>query len=140
MRISTAEIKSLMKDCAAQEGMYTTSDFCDYIRKRSEKEFTSGQIAGALAQLVDTGHLVRVERGLYRGTATKQAEKKAEQESGADREPSSFRKKIVECLQDTKRKLTQIAGEENILEMDEEDYRLVLEIKKINEEIEEIIK
>ena len=34
MRISTAEIKILIKECVKSYGMYTTADFKDYINKK----------------------------------------------------------------------------------------------------------
>lgn len=140
MKISTAEIKSLMKECVTREGKYTTADFCDYIKMKSDKRFTSGQIAGAISQLVDTGYLVRVERGLYEGTSAIQKKGETEGAFSMGGKNSGFQRKIMECLENTKRQLTQIAGEENIFKMSEEDYRLACEVKKINDEIEKIIK
>ncbi len=65
MRISTAEIKMLIKECVKQEGMYTALDFKEYIAVNSGKDVTRGQISGAVSQLVDAKEIVRVGRGLY---------------------------------------------------------------------------
>ena len=65
MRISTAEIKMLIKECVRQGGMYTAPDFKEYIVANSGKDVTRGQISGAVSQLVDTKEIVRVGRGLF---------------------------------------------------------------------------
>ena len=65
MRISTAEIKMLIKECVRQGGMYTAPDFKEYIVENSGKDVTRGQISGGISQLVDTKEIVRVGRGLY---------------------------------------------------------------------------
>lgn len=65
MRISTAEIKMLIKECVKQGGMYTAPDFKEYIILNSKKDVTRGQISGAVSQLIDTKEIVRVGRGLY---------------------------------------------------------------------------
>ena len=43
----------MILDCVKTPGMYTGADFSEYIRLNSDKDFTRGQISGALAQLVD---------------------------------------------------------------------------------------
>lgn len=65
MKMSTAEIKFLIKDCVKKSGMYTPSDFKDYITQKSDKDVTRNQITGAINQLVDSKDIIRVERGLY---------------------------------------------------------------------------
>ncbi len=65
MKISTAEIKMLIRKCVESEGFYTADDFKKYINLHSKKEFTRGQISGALAQLVDSKDISRIDRGLY---------------------------------------------------------------------------
>ena len=65
MKISTAEIKMLIKECIKQGGMYTARDFKEYIVANSGKDVTRGQISGAVSQLVDMKEIVRVGRGLY---------------------------------------------------------------------------
>ena len=65
MKISTAEIKMLIKECVRQGGMHTAPDFKEYIAANSGKDVTRGQISGAISQLVDTKEIVRVGRGLY---------------------------------------------------------------------------
>ncbi|WP_461878499.1 hypothetical protein [Fusicatenibacter sp.] len=65
MKMSTAEIKFLIKDCVKKPGMYTPSDFKDYITQKSDKDVTRNQITGAINQLVDSKDIIRVERGLY---------------------------------------------------------------------------
>lgn len=52
MRISTAEIKMLIKECVRQGGMYTAPDFKEYIVENSGKDVTRGQISGGISQLV----------------------------------------------------------------------------------------
>ena len=49
MRISTAEIKMLIKECVRQGGMYTAPDFKEYIVANSGKDVTRGQISGAVS-------------------------------------------------------------------------------------------
>ena len=65
MKITTAEVKILIKECVKTCGMYTAADFKNYIIKKSGKDVTRNQITGAIGQLMDTKDIVRVERGLY---------------------------------------------------------------------------
>lgn len=41
MKISTAEIKMLIRKCVESEGFYTADDFKKYINLHSKKEFYS---------------------------------------------------------------------------------------------------
>ena len=52
MKISTAEIKIMIKECIRIPGMYTATDFRNYINMNSQKEVTRGQISGAISQLI----------------------------------------------------------------------------------------
>lgn len=54
MKISTAEIKIYIIECVKTYGMYTNDDFKKYIIQKSGKIPTKNQIAGAIAQLVDS--------------------------------------------------------------------------------------
>ena len=65
MRISTAEIKMLIKKCVSNGGTYTVEDLKNYITANSDKEMTRGQLSGAVFQLADAKEIIRVERGLY---------------------------------------------------------------------------
>ena len=65
MKISTAEIKIYIIECVKTYGMYTNDDFKKYIIQKSGKIPTKNQIAGAIAQLVDSNDISRVGRGLY---------------------------------------------------------------------------
>ena len=47
MKISTEEIKELLKECAAQMEECRPQDFRQYIRLHSDKDCTDGQLAGA---------------------------------------------------------------------------------------------
>ncbi len=66
MRLTTAEIKMLLRQCAADEEIHPIEDFKRFIAERTEKNYSVGQLSGALAQLAALGELENVERGLYR--------------------------------------------------------------------------
>lgn len=48
MKITTAEVKILIKECVKTCGMYTAADFKNYIIKKSGKDVTRNQITGAI--------------------------------------------------------------------------------------------
>ena len=98
MRISTAEIKLLIRKCISQGGMYTTADFCEFINRESDKNYTRGQISGSLAQLVDLGYIVRIDRGLYKGTEKSQKDRNEEEPNKNYKKNQLFKKEAVDCL------------------------------------------
>ena len=65
MKMSTAEIKMIIKEQIKDGTNYTPSDFAELLKKTSDKSFTIGQLSGAIKQLADNGVIGRKERGLY---------------------------------------------------------------------------
>ena len=92
MRISTAEIKMLIKECIKQGGMYTAPDFKEYIVANSGKDVTRGQISGAITQLVDMKEIVRVGRGLYAKDIKSTSSKKKNLDNKAEDPPAKYRR------------------------------------------------
>ena len=105
-----------------------------------EKEFTSGQIAGAVKQLADSGDLIKVERGLYRGKMVQKENRSEQEEIRAEVEGSEFQKRIKDFLVKAQKDLVEAVNAGNILEMSKEDYILLDEMKKLKQEIERIEK
>lgn len=135
MKISTAEIKNLLKTCTADGGSYTPQDFYRYIRQHTEKEFTKGQVAGAVAQLVDKGDLVNIERGLYKSGLKNRTDAAISVMTSGN---SPFAAEIGMCLERTKRELSQIVEKVDILNMRKDEFELLGEIKSFNEILEVI--
>lgn len=139
MKLSTAEIKMLIKQCASTSNNCTPKDFTAYIEKKSDKEFTRGQIAGAVSQLVDKKELISIERGLYRlgNIEVKDTYKKASQSTSNFH--SQFAFEIADCLNDTVKELSQIVEKTDVLGMSREEFQLLVDVKQIREKMEQII-
>lgn len=135
MKISTAEIKMLIKECVKSCGMYTAADFSNYIRLNSGKEVTRGQISGAISQLVDTHDIVRVGRGLYskddRAFLDKNTAFRSETEN-------VFRKEIYDTLCKIETELANAVSSIDIWDLNGENFEIVSRIRGLKGAIEEI--
>ena len=94
MRISTAEIKMLIKKCVSNGGTYTVEDLKNYITANSDKEMTRGQLSGAVFQLADAKEIIRVERGLY----SKNVMSAFNEESTESQENSELKEELYKTL------------------------------------------
>lgn len=94
MKISTAEIKMLIKKCVSKGGSYTVADLKNYITANSDKEMTRGQLSGAVFQLADAKEIIRVERGLY----SKNAMSAFDEESMESQENSELKEELYKTL------------------------------------------
>lgn len=135
MKISTAEIKMLIKECVESCGIYTAADFGNYIRLNSGKDFTRGQISGALAQLVDTKDIVRVGRGLYSKDAKSISNRSAISRNETE---NKLQKEIYDALSKVEKDLAKVTGSINIWELDGENFEIVAKIRGLKKSIEEI--
>lgn len=132
-KISTAEIKRLIKSYVREGKYYTAVDFMDYVRKESGKKFTRGQISGAVAQLVDAGNIIRVERGLYiKG-------EKAEEDVQSDEKikDNTFKNNIRTALgemQDILSKVTSVQP----LDLSADEFELLSDLRIEKERLEKI--
>lgn len=139
MRISTAEIKILILELIEDGKMHTVSDFKEFISQRSNKEWTSGQVAGALYQLVEARKLSNIERGLYKKGETGEGQTNASiQYNRANQGESQFRNQIGKCLRETEKRLEEIANQINVMKLDAIDFEFLREVKLLNEQIKTI--
>lgn len=105
----------------------------DYVRKESGKKFTRGQISGAVAQLVDAGNIIRVERGLYiKG-------EKAEEDVQSDEKikDNTFKNNIRTALgemQDILSKVTSVQP----LDLSADEFELLSDLRIEKERLEKI--
>ena len=135
MRISTAEIKILIKDCIKQEGMYTASDFKEYIAVNSGKDVTRGQISGAVSQLVDTKEIVRVGRGLYAKDMKVTINKK---KSIVHEEEDTLKTQIYNTLIKVEKELATTISSIDIWKVNDENFEIVTKMRELKDYIEEI--
>jgi len=135
MKISTAEIKMLIKECVKQSGMYTAPDFKDFIVENSEKEVTRGQISGAISQLVDTKEIVRVGRGLYAKDMKVTINKK---KSMDDKVEDTLKIQIYNTLIKVEKELATTIGSIDIWKLNGENFEIVTKMRELKDSIEEI--
>jgi Ulp1 family protease len=135
MKISTTEIKMLIKECVSSYGMYTATDFGNYIRSNSGKDFTRGQISGAIAQLVDANEIVRIGRGLYSKDDKSISDKNIASNSEAE---NLFQKEIYDTLCIVEKDLAKVTGSVNIWELDGKNFEIVAKIRELKKSIDEI--
>ena len=135
MRISTAEIKMLIKECVRQGGMYTAPDFKEYIVANSGKDVTRGQISGAVSQLVDTKEIVRVGRGLYAKDMKVTANKK---KSNDDEVKDTLKIQIYNTLIKVEKELATTISSIDIWKLNGENFEIVTKTRELKDCIEEI--
>lgn len=136
MKISTAEIKVLIRECVKTYGMYTTADFKNYITQKSGKEVTRNQITGAIGQLIDTKDIVRIERGLYSKDVN-------HIDIGADANNDTaniLKKEIYRTLNKMEDDLINKLGSISVLDLDRDNYAIITKVRALRESIEEIKK
>lgn len=138
MKISTAEIKVLLKECVKTEGNYTVLDFSEYVAKNSNKSFTKSQVSGAIAQLLDTGDIVRIERGLYR-------RKTGETKNNANIKTTKcknnlFAQEAVQCLNKMEDMLADFANSKKIWQLNESEFEILAKMRELKESLEELRK
>lgn len=135
MRISTAEIKMLIKECIKQGGMYTALDFKEYILLNSKKEVTRGQISGAISQLVDTKEIVRIGRGLYAKDAKVNISKK---ERVDDEVEDALKIQINNTLIKVEKELATTISSIDIWKLNGENFEIVTKMRELKDFIEDI--
>ncbi len=141
MKISTAEIKKLMIECAADEKPHSVADFKRYILENSDKEFTPGQISGAIYQLSETGELDNIERGLYRSTGKVVSHINEEADTRTLEkleEKAEYRTLIRLCLEQTEQQLEGIVSNINVWKLTSAEFEFLGEIKKLNEQMKRV--
>ena len=132
MKMSTAEIKMIIKKQISDGKNYTPSDFSELLKATSDKTFTIGQLSGAIKQLADNGDIQKKERGLYC-----RAEDHMENKKYATQ--SETKKKQNESLKKTNTKETGARMLEFLPHGDERGHLVVVEgMKDIPFEIKRI--
>lgn len=134
MKLTTAEIKIFIRNCVGHGESKTVAEIEAYIKQSSDKQFTKGQLAGAIAQLVDRNELMRVERGIYR-----KAEEIEDSNGVSAQNDVNFRMQINACLKRTAVDLARIVSSVDILAADEEDFELLNRIRTLRGDMESII-
>jgi len=137
MKISTAEIKLLLKECVRSEGVYTISDFSRYISLKSDKAFTKSQVSGAISQLVDTGMIARVERGLYKGPTQEMGEESKEKKGKIK---TRFAQEAIDFLDEIENKFADFVNSKEIWKLDEHEFEILSEMRELKERMEKICK
>lgn len=135
MKIATAEIKMLIKECVGSCGMYTAADFGNYIRVNSGKDVTRGQISGAISQLVDSKEIVRIGRGLYSKDAKSFSNKNIADNNEIE---NLFQKEIYDTLSKVEKDLAKVTASINIWELDGKNFEIVAKMRELKKSIEEI--
>lgn len=133
MKISTAEIKMLIKECVKKEGVYTAKDFKNYILANTQKEVTQGQIAGGISQLVDSKAIIRIERGLY-----EKYKEPAQSISGENEEKNKLKAELYDTLNKVEKELVNAIGKVNVWDLNEEDFELIKQIRELKSSITQI--
>ena len=132
MRISTAEIKIMIKECIRIPGMYTATDFRNYINMNSQKEVTRGQISGAISQLIDSKEIIRVGRGLY--SKDTQSIKKTTNDEAED----TLKNNIYNTLSKIEDELMNAIGAVNVWEVNSDNFAVITKMRELKDSIEEI--
>ena len=135
MRISTAEIKLLIKACVKQGGIFTAPDFKEYITNNSSKEVTRGQISGAISQLVDTKDIVRIGRGLYAKDINSTL--KTEQSSDPKVE-DTLKVQIYNSLVNVEKELAATISSIDIWKLNGENFEIVSKVRELKDTIDKI--
>lgn len=135
MRISTAEIKMLIKECIKQGGMYTAPDFKEYIIVNSGKEVTRGQISGAMAQLVDAKEIIRVGRGLYAKDIKSTSSKKKNSDNKSE---DTLKIQIYNILTKVEDELATTISSIDIWKLNDDNFEIVTRMRELKDSIEEI--
>ena len=138
MKISTAEIKKLILICAADETPHSVADFKRYILENSDKEFTPGQISGAIYQLSETGELDNIERGLYRIKRKDIPHMNEKTDARNIEKEAEYRTLIRLCLEQTEKQLEEIVNNINVWKLTSAEFEFLGEIKKLNEQMKRI--
>lgn len=135
MKISTAEIKMYIKECVKMQGMYTATDFRNYIGMKSQKEITRGQISGAISQLVDSEDIIRVGRGLYSKDEKSISNKNVNVNNEAE---DSLKRDIYNTLNKVEGELVNAIGAINVWELNSDNFEIITKIRELKTSIEEI--
>ena len=134
MKISTAEIKMLIKKCVSKGGSYTVADLKNYITANSDKEMTRGQLSGAVFQLADAKEIIRVERGLY----SKNAMSSFDEESMESQENSELKEELYKTLSKIEIELINVMGNIDIWNLSGEEFELITKVRELKSAIAQI--
>ena len=134
MRISTAEIKMLIKKCVSNGGTYTVEDLKNYITANSDKEMTRGQLSGAVFQLADAKEIIRVERGLY----SKNVMSAFNEESTESQEKSELKEELYKTLNKIEKELLNVIGNVDIWNLSGEEFELITKVRELKSAIAQI--
>lgn len=133
MKITTAEIKLLLKECIKTDKIYTISDFSSYISQNSDKTFTKSQISGAVNQLLDLEDIVRIERGLYKRNI------KEKDISNIERhKKTQFMQESVDFLENIENNFNIFISSKISDELEDVDFEILSKMMKTKKEIRKL--
>ena len=140
MKISTAEIKMLIKKCVSKGGSYTVADLKNYITANSDKEMTRGQLSGAVFQLADAKEIIRVERGLYSKNAMSAFDEESMEsmESMESQENSELKEELYKTLSKIEIELINVMGNIDIWNLSGEEFELITKVRELKSAIAQI--
>ncbi len=116
--------------------MYTNDDFKKYIIQKSGKIPTKNQIAGAIAQLVDSNDISRVGRGLYsKDIESTSINTKA---SSNNAKEDTLKAEIYNTLSKVEKELVSAIGSVNVFDLNSENFEIIKKIRGLKDTIEEI--
>lgn len=133
MKISTAEIKTIIREQIKDGENYTPSDFENIIKNASSKSFTGGQLAGAIKQLADNGDILRKERGLYCRPSDASGV-----HAGISGQPV-LKKAVKECLTQAEISLKNAVDSCSMFDMDQEEFEILIKVQELKKQMEQII-
>ena len=108
-----------------------------YIRNNSEKQFTRGQLSGALAQLVDNGDIVRVSRGLYSKDSMTMVTKNL---LVREETKSVFKQSTYRMLKNVETELAKVVSDTDVWKLEKDDFEILSKVCGLKEHIEEVMR
>lgn len=134
-KITTADIKMLIKECLADGDAHTVQEFREYISFRKGDDFTRGQISGAVFQLSSGGVIKSVERGLYVKADTDESCDIGETIEITNSTPVSmnFRNQVEKCLEEMDERLNEIVKDTDVWNLDDNSFEYLREVRRLRE-------
>ena len=95
-------------------------------------------MSGSLAQLVDLGYIVRIDRGLYKGTEKSHKDMNAEEPNKNYKKNQLFKKEAVTCLNEIEKKLENFFDTQKISELSNEEFDILKKMRDLKTTSEKI--
>ncbi|EPZ37551.1 hypothetical protein JV16_02971 [Anoxybacillus ayderensis] len=123
------EIKFYVLEFLADGQEHSREEIKEYVMKRaSHSDFTEGTFAGSLYDLAQRKKIESVRRGVYRINDIRNQDA---HHKDYDPQKETLHDKCVAILNNTIKELRQTANEIDILDVSQEDLRLITQIKEV---------